>query len=379
MELDEEEKVAVVGVPKEIKVEEYRVGLIPAGAKRLIEHGHKVLVQRGAGVGSGIPDEEYSKMGVEIVDTIEEIYEKADMIIKVKEPIEPEFPLLREGQVLYTYLHLAAAPKLTEVLLEKKVKAIGYETVEREDGSLPLLQPMSEIAGRMAVQVGATTLEKQNGGKGLLLGGVPGVRRGHVVIIGGGTVGMNAAKIAVGMGARVTILEKNIDRMRYLDDVFGGRVVTLYSDVETIRKSVLDADLLIGAVLVPGAAAPRLVSRELVSQMEDGSVIVDVAVDQGGCIETVHPTTHRNPTYVVDGVIHYCVANMPGAVSHTSTFALTNATIDYAVKLADMGFEEAVAKDKALALGVNTYKGKCTHPAVAQSLGYEYVPLEKLL
>ena len=369
----------IIGVPKEIKVEEYRVGLIPAGAKRLIEHGHKVIIQKGAGEGSGILDEEYIKMGAEIVDTIEDVYAKADMIIKVKEPIEPEFKLLKENQILYTYLHLAAAPELANVLLERHVKAVAYETVELEDGTLPLLMPMSEIAGRMAVQVGATTLERQNGGKGLLLGGVPGVRRGHVVIIGGGTVGTNAAKIAVGIGARVTILEKNIDRMRYLDDIFGGKVITLYSDVETIRRSVIDADLLVGAVLVPGAAAPKLVSRELVSQMSKGSVIVDVAVDQGGCIETVHPTTHREPTYVVDGVVHYCVANMPGAVSHTSTFALTNATIDYAVKLADLGFEEAVAQDKALALGVNIYKGKCTHPAVAQSLNLEYTPLEKLL
>jgi alanine dehydrogenase len=369
----------IIGVPREIKTREYRVGLVPGGAAALVLRGHSVLIEKGAGLGSGIHDEAYVTAGAQLVDKAADVWGKADMVMKVKEPIEPEFALMREGQTIYTYFHLAAAPALAKVLLEKKIAAVAYETIQTEDGALPLLKPMSEVAGRMAVQVGAVTLEKEHGGKGVLLSGVPGVRRGKVVILGGGVVGTNAAKLASGMGAEVAILDVNINRLAYLDDIFGSRVSVIYSDPEQIAKHVRDADLVIGGVLIPGAKAPKLVSEKLIGQMSEGSVVVDVAVDQGGCIETCRPTTHDNPTYTVHGVVHYCVANMPGAVSHTSTFALTNATVGYALKLAGQGVVEAVKRDPALALGVNTYAGHCTYKAVAEALDLPYTPLDKAL
>lgn len=365
-----------VGVPKEIKVQEYRVGMVPAGVRELVSRGHHVYVQRGAGLGSGIADEEYVAMGAKILGTIEEVYATADMIVKVKEPVAPEYSLMKRGQVVYTYFHLAAAPELGQVLLDREIASVAYETVQLDNGHLPLLEPMSEVAGRMAIQQGAICLEKEKGGRGVLLGGVPGVKPGKVTIIGGGTVGTNAAKMAVGLGARVTILDINLDRLRYLDDIFGNRIATLYSDVTNIADSVRDSDLVIGGVLIAGARAPHLVSEELVKEMLPGSVIVDVAVDQGGCVATCKPTTHEDPTYVVHDVIHYCVANMPGAVARTSTFALTNTTIAGAVKLADLGLEGALRADRPLARGLNTYKGKCVHKAVADALGYDYVPFE---
>lgn len=369
----------IIGVPKEIKVQEYRVGLVPAGVQKLTNAGHTVLVQRGAGIGSGLPDEEYVRWGARIVETAEEVWGESGMVVKVKEPIAQEYGLFRENQVLYTYFHLAACAELAPHLLEKKVTAIAYETIELADGSLPLLTPMSEVAGRMAIQVGAACLEKEHGGKGVLLGGVPGVRRGKVAIIGGGVVGTNAAKMAVGLGADVRILDVDLDRLRYLDDVFGGRVTTLFSDPATIGDSALWCDLLVGGVLVTGARAPRLVSRKLVEEMEDGSVVVDVAVDQGGCIETCKATTHEDPTYVVGGVVHYCVANMPGAVARTSTFALTNTTIPYAEVLARYPLKEAIQLKPELIGGFNTHAGHCTYKAVAEALDLSYTPLHDLL
>jgi len=362
----------IVGVPKEIKNREYRVGMIPAGVRSLTQRGHKVFVERGAGEGSGIPDERYVQAGATILNTADEVWAIADMVVKVKEPVAPEYARMKKGQIVYTYFHLAAVPELAKVLVEREVAAVAYETIELPDGSLPLLRPMSEVAGKMAPQVGAKSLEKEHGGKGLLLGGVPGVRRGEVLIIGGGVVGINAAKVAVGMGANVTVLDTNTKRLGYLDDVFLGRVQVLYSDSENIARLVPQCDLLIGAVLVTGARAPTLVTRDLISKMEPGSVVVDVAVDQGGCIETVHATTHDNPTYTVDGVVHYCVANMPGAVAQTSTFALNNETTRYAIAIAEQGLRKACAGDAALTLGLNTLDGTVCHPAVAESLGYTY-------
>jgi alanine dehydrogenase len=367
----------LVGVPKEIKTREYRVGLVPGGVHALAGRGHTVLVEKGAGVGSGIPDEAYVRAGAQIAASAQEVWTRAEMIVKVKEPVEPEYELLQEGQTVYTYFHLAAVPPLAKVLLERKVAAVAYETIQTEDGQLPLLKPMSEVAGRMAVQIGAVQLEKEHGGKGILLSGVPGVRRGRVVILGGGTVGTNAAKLASGMGAETVVLDVSNNRLGYLDDIFGSRVTPVYSDQDQIAKYVREADLVIGGVLIPGAKAPKLVSEKLVSQMQEGSVVVDVAVDQGGCIETCRPTTHDHPTYTVHGVVHYCVANMPGAVAQTSTFALTNTTIRYAVKLADRGVVEAAKSDRALALGVNTFAGHCTYQAVAEALALPYTPLEK--
>lgn len=369
----------IIGVPKEIKDNEYRVALTPGGVEMLRQHGHRVLVQAGAGEGSGFSDEEYARSGAEVLPTADEVWNNAEMIMKVKEPRPEEYGYLREGLLLFTYLHLAAEEQLTYELLKRKVTAVAYETVELDDGRLPLLTPMSEVAGRMAVQVGAHYLEKAHGGRGKLLGGVPGVRPADVVIIGGGTVGTNAAKIALGMGAHVTIIEKNIDRLRYLEDVLHGNLTTLASNPLNIAQAVRTADLLIGAVLIHGARAPKLVTREMVSTMKPGSVIVDVAIDQGGCVETSKPTTHSNPTYEVDGVIHYGVTNMPGAVPRTSTYALSNATLPYAVLLADLGFEEAVRRNRALARGVNTFRGHITYPAVAEPFGLEYTPLERLL
>jgi alanine dehydrogenase len=369
----------IIGVPKEIKVQEYRVGLVPAGVQKLVAAGHTLYVEQGAGLGSGISDEEYEARGARILDSAQEVWSSSEMIIKVKEPIAPEYGLFQEGQLVYTYFHLAAVPELAPHLLEKKVSAMAYETIELADGSLPLLQPMSEVAGRMAVQVGASCLEKERGGKGVLLGGVPGVRPGRVAILGGGTVGTNAAKMAVGTGAEVRILDVNLERLRYLDDIFMGRLVTMYSDPATIEDSLKWCDLLVGAVLITGARAPMLVSRKQLSDMEDGTVIVDVAVDQGGCIETCRPTTHEDPTFVVDGVLHYCVANMPGAVARTSTFALTNATVGYAEKLARFGLKDAVARYPELSGGLNTHAGKVTHQAVADALSLPYTPLLEIL
>ncbi len=370
----------IVGVPKEVKVREYRVGMVPGGVRALTSRGHKVLVQKGAGLGSYIPDSEYVAAGATMIDTADEVWRAAEMIVKVKEPIAEEYPRIQNGQIIYTYLHLAGVdPELTKVLVQKKATGIAYETIQTANGGLPLLKPMSEVAGRMSVQVGAMCLEREKGGKGILLGGVPGVRRGKVTIIGAGVVGPNAAKMALGMGAEVTILDTNIDRLGYLDDIFGGRVATLFSNPVNIANAVRESDLVVGAVLIPGAAAPKLVTEAMLKEMGDGSVVVDVAVDQGGCIETCVPTTHDNPTFVKHGVVHYCVANMPGAVAQTSTYALTNVTLPYARKLADIGVIEAIKGDKALALGVNTYGGGVTYEAVAEALKMPYTPLEDAL
>ncbi len=368
----------IIGVPKEIKTREYRVGMTPAGVRSLTAHGHKVLVEKSAGEGAGISDADYVAAGAQIVPTAADAW-GADMVVKVKEPLPQEYGFFRENLILYTYLHLAPEPELTKKLVESKVTGIAYETIELDDGSLPLLRPMSEVAGRMAVQVGASCLEKEHGGKGVLLGGVPGTRRGRVVILGGGVVGRNAATIAIGMGAQVTVLDVQASTMAYLEDVFGGAVETLYSNPTNIEQSVQRADLVIGAVLVAGARAPKLVTKSLIEKMEPGSVVVDVAVDQGGCIETCRPTTHDNPTYEVNGVVHYCVANMPGAVPQTSTWALTNTTMAYALKIADMGVVAACKSDKALMKGVNTYAGHVTYEAVAQAHNMEFVPATKLM
>ena len=367
-----------IGVPKEIKNREYRVGMTPAGVRSLVQRGHKVLVEHGAGEGSGIRDAEYVAQGGLIVPTAADAW-AAEMVVKVKEPLLDEYGFLRNDLILYTYLHLAADADLTRRVAQSGVTAIAYETIETEDGALPLLRPMSEVAGRMAVQVGATCLEKERGGKGVLLGGVPGTRRGRVVILGGGVVGRNAATVAVGMGAQVTVLDVRAETMAYLEDVFGGAIETLYSNPTNIEETVSRADLLIGAVLVTGAAAPKLVTEELVGQMEPGSVIVDVAVDQGGCIETCRPTDHDRPTYEVHGVVHYCVPNMPGAVPKSSTWALTNVTIPYAVKIAEQGLAAAARADRALMLGLNTIRGHVTYAPVAQAHGLAFVPADRLL
>lgn len=368
----------LIGVPKEIKTREYRVGMTPAGVRALVGAGHKVIVEKSAGEGSGIADEAYVRAGATIVPTAADAW-GAEMVVKVKEPLKAEYGFFRKDLILYTYLHLAAEPELTRELAKTGVAGVAYETIELPDGSLPLLKPMSEVAGRLSVQVGAACLEKSHGGKGVLLGGVPGTRRGRVVILGGGVVGKSAAIIAIGMGANVVMLDVRADVMAYLEDVFGGAIETLYSNAENIEECVKQADLVIGAVLVTGAKAPKLVTRELISKMEKGSVVVDVAVDQGGCIETCRPTTHDNPTYEVDGVIHYCVANMPGNVSHTSTWALTNVTIPYAVKLANQGVVAAAKADRSLLLGLNTFKGAVTYRGVAEAHGLEYTAIEKVL
>ncbi|HEX8338967.1 MAG TPA: alanine dehydrogenase [Pyrinomonadaceae bacterium] len=369
----------IVGLPKEIKDNEYRVGLTPAGARALTDAGHRVIVEKSAGEGSGFEDALYERAGAEILPSADDVWGGAEMIVKVKEPIEPEYPRMKEGLLLFTYLHLAPDPKQTQALLERKVTGIAYETITDRRGTLPLLTPMSEVAGRMAVQVGAQYLEKMNGGRGVLVGGVPGVPAARVVIIGGGVVGTNAAKIAVGMGAQVTIVDKNLDRLRELDDIFLSKISTLASSAYAIHGAIAEADLIIGAVLVPGAAAPKLVTRDMLKDVMKGAVIVDVAVDQGGCIETTRPTTHSNPTYYVENVLHYCVANMPGAVPRTSTFALTNATLPYALRLANHGFLDAIASDPGLKEGVNTYAGKMTYKAVADDQGLEYTPLDEIL
>jgi alanine dehydrogenase len=365
-----------IGVPKEIKTQEYRVGMTPAGVAILTQRGHTVFVEQNAGQGSAIPDDQYVKAGAKILATADEVWGSADMVVKVKEPIAPEFPRMRKDLLLFTYLHLAAAHELGKELLNRGVNGVAYETLEPTPGDLPLLTPMSAVAGRMSVQAGATYLERERGGKGVLLGGVPGVKRGRVTIIGGGVVGANACKMAVGLGANVTVLDVNLKTLAYLDDIYAGRISTQYSDPLSIEKAVLESDLVIGAVLIAGARAPRLVTAKMVKEMEPGSVIVDVSIDQGGCIETARPTTHDNPTYLVDDVIHYGVANMPGAVPRTSTYALTNATIRYVAKLADLGLEKAVAETPYMVSGINTYRGTVPHAAVAGALGVPYTPFK---
>ena len=363
-----------IGVPKEIKNHEYRIGLTPAGARELTGHGHQVLVERDGGKSIGLTDDLYQRAGAEIIDTPEEIFERAEMIIKVKEPQPNECRMLREGQMLYTYLHLAPDPEQTRLLVESGCTAIAYETVTDRNGALPLLAPMSEVAGRMSIQAGAHALERAQGGSGVLLGGVPGVRPAQVMVIGGGVVGLNAARMAMGMGADVTLLDRSLPRLKYIDEVYGDRLNTIYSTEEAIDQYLTRSDLVIGAVLIPGAAAPKLVQRDQLKLMQAGSVLVDVAIDQGGCFETSRATTHQNPTYEVDGIIHYCVANMPGAVARTSTFALTNATLAYAVKLANLGATEAMLSDPHLLSGLNVHRGQVTYEAVARDLGYDYAP-----
>ena len=368
-----------IGLPKEIKDNEYRVGLTPAGVHALAGAGHTVYVEKSAGEGSGFTDEQYVSAGATMLETADDVWAAGEMIVKVKEPIAPEYPRMRENQLLFTYLHLAPEFELTKQMMERNVTGVAYETITDKQGRLPLLTPMSEVAGRMSVQVGATYLEKMNGGKGILLGGVPGVPAANVVIIGGGIVGTEAAKMAVGLGAKVTIIDRNLDRLRQLDDIFLSKVQTLASSRYQIEEAISHADLVIGAVLVVGAAAPKLVTRDMLHLIPQGAVLVDVAVDQGGCFETTRATTHSNPTYYEEGVLHYCVANMPGAVPRTSTFALTNATLPYALDLANKGFERAIADDAGLWEGVNTYAGKCTYEAVATSQNIEYTPLDSLI
>src|SRR5947199_839001 len=367
-----------VGVVKEIKSDEYRIALTPAGARELVQRGHDVLVEAGAGDGSSFPDDAYEAVGATL-GSADEVWGDAELLLKVKEPLPSEYPLLREGLVLFTYLHLAANEELTRALVESGAACVAYETVESENHALPLLAPMSEIAGRLAAQAGAYFLEKPLGGRGLLLAGVPGVAPGRVLVVGGGIVGYNAAVIALGLGANVTILERSIDRMRHLDEVLSGRVSLVMSSTLQIEESIVQADVVIGAVLIPGAVAPRLVTRQMVTAMKDGAVLCDVAIDQGGCAETSHPTPHSEPVYVVDGVTHYCVANMPGAVPITSTKALTNVTLPFVEEIADFGLSQAVARDRALARGVNVLDGKITYEAVAEAHNLDFQPLEDLL
>jgi len=367
-----------IGVAKEIKTDEYRVALTPAGARELVQRGHDVLIEARAGDGSSMSDADYERAGAKL-GSVDEVWETAELLLKVKEPIEPEYKRLRDDLVLFTYLHIAADEPLTRALVDSGIKAVAYETVETDDRRLPLLAPMSEIAGRLASQAGAYFLEKPLGGRGLLLGGVPGVQPGKVLVLGGGVVGYNAAVIAIGLGAQVTILDKSIDRMRYLDEILSGRVSTVMSSTLQIESMIGDADLVIGAVLVPGARAPKLVTRDMLGGMKKGAVIVDVAIDQGGCVETAHATTHSDPVYDVDGVIHYCVANMPGGVPITSTKALTNATLPYVEAIAEHGLADAVARDKALAKGVNVLEGRITYEPVAEAHGLDYTPLDELL
>jgi len=369
----------IIGVPREIKPNENRVGVVPSGVELLVKNGHTVLVETNAGSGSGFQDEDYIAVGAKIVGTPADIYGEAEMIVKVKEPIRPEYGLIRPGQVLFTYFHFAASRELTEAIIASRSVAIAYETVQRADRSLPLLIPMSEVAGRMAPQEGAKYLEKTMGGRGVLMGGIPGTRPADVVILGGGVVGTNAAKIAAGFGARVTIFDRDLYRLRYLDDVMPRNVQTMMSTPHFIRESVRNADLVIGAVLIPGAKAPYLVTRDMLPNMREGSVIVDVSVDQGGCIETTTPTTHADPTYVIDGVVHYCVANMPGAVPFTSTTGLTNATLPYMLQLADLGYREALRRNAELRPGLNVIDGTVTHHGVAEAFGLEYTPVDTVL
>ena len=376
--LDHIRKVFVmkIGVPREIKNHEYRVAITPAGVMEMVRHGHEVFIEQDAGIGSSISNEEYVKAGAKMLATADEVWQTGEMIMKVKEPIAAEYDRMRDGQLLFTYLHLAAEQKCTDALLKNKVTGVAYETVELTDRSLPLLAPMSEVAGRLAPQVGAYSLMRANGGRGVLLGGVPGVKPAKVVVLGGGVSGLHAAQIALGMGADVTILDLNIPRLRQIDLAFNGAIKTLASNAFAIEQECLAADLVIGAVLVPGAKAPKLVSNELVSRMKPGSVLVDIAIDQGGCFEDSHATTHADPTYTVHNSVFYCVANMPGSVPNTSTYALTNVTLPYAVALANKGWKQALKDDAALALGLNTHAGKVTYPAVAEAFGYELLKLE---
>ncbi len=369
----------IIGVPKEVKDHESRVGVTPAGVKSLTEAGHKVLVEHDAGVLSAMPDDEFQAAGAEIVGSAYDVWRLAEMIVKVKEPVEKEYRNFRPDLLLFTYLHLAPLDDLTEALLTNKVTGIAYETVRDNFGGLPLLTPMSEVAGRMSVQVGAAYLEKEHGGRGVLLGGVPGVAPGNVCVIGGGIVGTNAAKIALGMGAKVTLIDLNLNRLRELDDIFGGRLYTVASNSYNVERAVCEADLVIGGVLIPGAAAPKIVTKAMVAKMKKGAVIVDVAIDQGGCIETARPTTHSDPSYVVDGVVHYCVTNMPAAVPNTSTLALTNATFPYVMKLAKLGAKIAIQQDKGIAEGVNTYNGHLTYEAVANAQKRQWRAISELV
>ena len=369
----------IVGILKEIKTEENRVCMTPAGVEVMIANGHRLLVEKSAGAGSGFSDEAYAKAGAMIVATPREIFEAADMVMHVKEPLPPEYDLIREGQIVFTYLHLAADETQTRALIKSRSVAIAYETIQKADGSLPLLTPMSEVAGRMAIQEGAKYLEMAQGGRGVLLGGVPGVEPGTVVVIGGGVVGVNAAKMACGLGAKVYLLDMNLDRLRYLSDVMPANCFLLMSSPATIRKLVTQADVVVGAVLIPGAKAPKLVTRDMLKTMKDGSVLVDVAIDQGGCFETSQATTHGHPTYVVDGVTHYCVANMPGAVARTSTLALTNATLPYAVQIANKGWQQAMRENREIRLGANVIGGRVTYKAVAEAFGLDYTNIDDLL
>jgi len=368
-----------VGIPRELKDHEHRVAITPVGVNELVDAGHQVLVEHDAGAGSSIPDQEYVRAGAGIVADPEELWGSADLVLKVKEPIPEEYQRLRAGQVLFTYLHLAASRELTEALCKSGVTAVAYETVELPGGRLPLLAPMSEVAGRMAPQVGAHLLEREQGGRGVLMGGVSGVAAARVVVLGGGMAGQNAAWIAAGMEAEVVLVDTNVDKLRYVDAIHKGRIMTLVSTRRTIQELVVQADLVIGAVLIPGARAPRLVSRELVGRMRTGAVLVDISIDQGGCFETSHVTTHSDPTYVVDGVVHYCVGNMPGAVPHTSTYALTNVTVPYAVQIAGLGVEAAVRRDEALARGVNVYRGELTSQPVAEAHDLDWRPMEAVV
>lgn len=368
-----------IGIPTEIKTNENRVAVTPAGVKELVKNNHKVFIQKGAGVGSGFEDDEYKSAGAGILPSIEEVYGSCDMIIKVKEPIEKEYELIQKDQLIFTYFHFASSEKLTKAMLERGAVCVAYETVEKNDKNLPLLIPMSEVAGRMAVQEGAKYLEKQFGGRGILLGGVPGVQPAKILILGGGIVGTQAAKMAAGLGANVNIVDINLQRLRYLSDVLPANVNTLMSTEYNIRHLIKDADLIIGAVLIPGAKAPNLVTRDMLKEMKPGTVLIDVAVDQGGCIETCKPTTHEDPTYEIDGIIHYCVANMPGAVPYTSTVALTNATLPYAIQLANKGWKQACRDNRELLKGVNIVNGTIVYEAVAQAFGLDFSPIEHLL
>lgn len=369
----------IIGVPKEVKDHESRVGLVPSAVTALREAGHQVLVQSNAGVGSSIPDKEYAAAGAQILGSAGEVWNRADLVVKVKEPQPSEYPYFRPGVILFTYLHLAPLPDLTQKLVESKVNSVAYETIRESDNSLPLLTPMSEVAGRMAVQVGAQYLEAPNGGRGVLLGGVPGVAPANVVIIGGGVVGHNSARMAVGLGAHVTIIDLNLNRLRELDDIYNSQIITLASNTWTISEALRHADLVVGAVLIPGASAPKVVRREMLKYMKKGGVMVDVAIDQGGCFETSHATTHTDPIYFVDGVLHYCVSNMPAAVPHTSTYALTNATFPYLMQLCNKGLERACEESNAIREGVNTYLGHITYPGVAESQGRKWEGLAAVM
>ena len=369
----------IIGVPKEIKTEENRVAVTPAGVTAFVARGHKVLLQKGAGLGSGLSDRAYETAGAIVADSAKQVWEQADMIMKVKEPQESEYPQLREGLILFTYLHLAANESVTRALLERKVTAIGYETIQLGDGSLPLLAPMSEIAGRLAIQVGAWSLQAENGGRGILLGGASGVRPGKVVILGAGMSGSAACQVAAGMGAYVSILDINPSKLRYVHDILGGHLTTLMSNRANIEEEVVDADLVIGSVLIPGAQAPKLISRGLVKRMKPGAAFVDISIDQGGCAETSRPTTHREPIYIEEAVVHYCVTNMPAIVPNTSTYALTNSTLSYGLQLANRGFFQALKRDKALAKGLNTYNGTITHEGVANAFNLPWTSAEEAI